>query len=61
MDDAGAGRKGQDVGAAGMAAGQGVDLTAPARPKLAPGPRDKRQPSQDDGGQDQSGGLGKDG
>jgi hypothetical protein len=61
MDDAGAGWKGQNIGTAGMTAGQWIDLAPTARPKLAPGPRGKRQDSQQNGGQDQGGGLGEDG
>jgi hypothetical protein len=38
MDDAGARWKGQDVDAARMAAGQGMNLSTAAGSKLAPGP-----------------------
>ncbi len=61
VDHAGARRKRQNVGAAGMAAGQGIDLAAAARPKLAPRPHRERQPDQHNGDQHQGGGLGKDG
>jgi hypothetical protein len=42
MDHAGAWWKGQDVGAAGMAAGQGIDLTPAACSKLTPSPDGER-------------------
>ncbi len=61
VDDAGALREGQDIGTAGMATGQGIDLAPPARSKLTPSPYDERQHTQHDSGQDQSGGLCKDG
>jgi len=60
MNDARTLREGQDVGAAGMAAGQGIDLATTARAKLAPCPHDEGDPSQHNSGQDQGGGLGKD-
>jgi hypothetical protein len=43
-----------------MAPGQGIDLAAAARSKFTPGPHDQRQSAQNDGGQHQGGGLGKD-
>jgi hypothetical protein len=59
--DAGALRKRQNVGAAGMATRQGIHLAAAAGAKLAPGAHDEGQPRQHKRGQDQGGGLGKDG
>jgi len=43
-----------------MTAGQGIDLAAAPRSKLAPGPGDEGETRQHDGGQDQESGLGKD-
>jgi hypothetical protein len=60
VDDARTLRKRQNVGAAGMAAGQGIDLAAPARAKLAPCPHDEGEAGEYNSGQDQGGGLGKD-
>jgi hypothetical protein len=61
MDHASALRKRQDVRAAGMAAGQGIDLAPTARSNLAPSPHNEGEPGEQNGGQDQGGGLGKDG
>jgi hypothetical protein len=44
-----------------MAAGEGINLAAAARSKLAPSPHHQRQARQQDRGQDQGGRLGKDG
>jgi hypothetical protein len=44
-----------------MAAGQGIDLAPAARSKLAPSPHGERHRSQENGGQNQGGGLGKNG
>ncbi len=60
MDNAGALGKRQDIRAAGMTTGQGIDLAPPARSNLAPSPHNEGEPGQQNGGEDQGGGLGKD-